>query len=210
MPKEDYGALIITTAAVVSFLTFLLCILCQRKRKRRHHRQLHRNAHYDSTTSATGEFKKLIFKYFLKIHETFAGLSSSRRNLQSSLSGSVHGISSGSLRIPPAPAPPTSLPPPHVCISGGMIDDMNDPNDDMDDDDDEIMEDECQIHDMNVMDADLNNEPFVNNMNNANSNSTNNVNHYMNISSTINPNNLSTAVNDYYQNVMQLQNGESV
>lgn len=92
-----------------------------------------------------------------------------------------------------------------------MIDDMNDPNDDMDDDDDEIMEnDECQIHDMNVMDADLNNEPFVNNMNNANSNSTNNVNHYMNISSTINPNNLTTAVNDYYQNVMQLQNGESV
>lgn len=55
LPKEDYGALIITTAAVVSFLTFLLCILCQRKRKRRHHRQLHRNAHYDSTTSATGE-----------------------------------------------------------------------------------------------------------------------------------------------------------
>lgn len=92
-----------------------------------------------------------------------------------------------------------------------MIDDMNDPNDDMDDDDDDVMEgDECQIHlkdDMNVMDADLNNEPFVNSMNNANSN---NVNHYMNISSTINPNNLTTAVNDYYQNVMQLQNGESV
>lgn len=58
LPKEDYGALIITTAAVVSFLTFLLCILCQRKRKRRHHRQLHRNAHYDSTTSATGKFKQ--------------------------------------------------------------------------------------------------------------------------------------------------------
>jgi hypothetical protein len=140
-----------------------------------------------------------------------AGLSSSRRNLQSSLSGSVHGISSGSLRIPPAPAPPTSLPPPHVCISGGMID-MNDPNDDDMDDDDEVMDnDECQIHlndDLNVMDADLNNEPFVN-MNNVNNNS-NNVNHYMNISSAINANNLNTAVNDYYQNVMQLQNGESV
>lgn len=144
----------------------------------------------------------------------FAGLSSSRRNLQSSLSGSVHGISSGSLRIPPAPAPPTSLPPPHVCISGGMIDDMHDPNDDMDDDDDDddVMDnDECQIHlkdDMIVMDSDLNNEPFINGMNNANN--SNNVNHYMNISSSINPNNLTTAVNDYYQNVMQMQNGESV
>jgi hypothetical protein len=55
MPKEDHGILIISAAAVVSFLTCLLCILCQRKRKRRHHRQLHRNAHYDSTTSATGK-----------------------------------------------------------------------------------------------------------------------------------------------------------
>ncbi|XP_070502962.1 cubilin isoform X3 [Chironomus tepperi] len=203
MPKEDHGVLIISAAAVVSFLTCLLCILCQRKRKRRHHRQLHRNAHYDSTTSATG-------------------LNSSRRNLQSSLSGSVHGISSGSLRIPPAPAPPTSLPPPppHVCISGGMIDDMNDPNDELDDDDDDdenmMDNDECQIHlkdDMNVMDADLTNDPFMsinanNIMSNTNTNS-NNVNHYMNISSTINPN-ANTSVNDYYQNVMQLQNGESV
>lgn len=89
--------------------------------------------------------------------------------------------------------------------------DMNDPNDDMDDDDEMMDNDECQIHlndDLNVMDADLNNEPFVN-MNNVNNNS-NNVNHYMNISSAINANNLNTAVNDYYQNVMQLQNGESV
>lgn len=88
-----------------------------------------------------------------------------------------------------------------------MIDDMNDPNmDDMDDDDDMVENDECQIHlnDDNVMDSDLNNEPFIN-MNPNN----NNVNHYMNISSTINPN-LNTAVNDYYQNVMQMQNGESV
>lgn len=91
---------------------------------------------------------------------------------------------------------------------------MHDPNDDMDyddDDDDENLEnDECQIHlndDMNVMD-DLSNDPFVNitsTMNNAN----NNVNHYMNISSTINPN-VNGSTNDYYQNVMQLQNGESV
>ena len=55
MPKEDHGILIISVAAVVSFLTCLLCTLCHRKRKRRHHRQLHRNAHYDSTTSATGK-----------------------------------------------------------------------------------------------------------------------------------------------------------
>lgn len=95
-----------------------------------------------------------------------------------------------------------------------MIDDMHDPNDDMDDDDDDddVMDnDECQIHlkdDMIVMDSDLNNEPFINGMNNANN--SNNVNHYMNISSSINPNNLTTAVNDYYQNVMQMQNGESV
>jgi hypothetical protein len=130
------------------------------------------------------------------------------------LSGSVHGISSGSLRIPPAPAPPTSLPPPHVCISGGIIDDLNDPNDDLDDDDDDdgILEsDECQIHlkdDLNVMDADLQIDPFIN-INNASINNNNNVNHYMNINSTINPN-LNTSANDYYQNVMQLQNGESV
>jgi hypothetical protein len=55
MPKEDHGVLIISVAAVVSFLTCLLCTLCHRKRKRRHHRQLHRNANYDSTTSATGK-----------------------------------------------------------------------------------------------------------------------------------------------------------
>lgn len=56
MPKEDHGVLIISALAIASFLTCLLCILCQRKRKRRHHRQLHRNAHYDSTTSATGNY----------------------------------------------------------------------------------------------------------------------------------------------------------
>lgn len=90
-----------------------------------------------------------------------------------------------------------------------MIDDMHDPNDDMDDDDDDDnMEDECQIH-LND-DAELNNDPFISitsTMNNASGNN-NNVNHYMNISSTLNPNVNST--NDYYQNVMQLQNGESV
>lgn len=140
-----------------------------------------------------------------------SGLNSSRRNLQSSLSGSVHGISTGSLRIPPAPPAPTTLPPPHVCISGGIIDDMNDPNDDMDYDDDNLENDECQIHlndDINVMDAELNNDPFIsitNSMNNASSN----VNHYMNISSTINPI-VNSSANDYYQNVMQMQSGESV
>lgn len=98
-----------------------------------------------------------------------------------------------------------------MCISGGMIDDMHDPNDmDDDDEDDENLEnDECQIHlndndDMNVMDAELNNDPFI-----SISTMNNTVNHYMNVSSTINPNVSSTA-NDYYQNVMQLQSGESV
>lgn len=145
---------------------------------------------------------------------SLSGLNSSRRNLQSSLSGSVHGISTGSLRIPPAPPAPTTLPPPHVCISGGIIDDMHDPDmdyDDDDDDDENLEVDECQIHlndDMNVMDAELNNDPFVNltsTMNNSN------VNHYMNVSSTINPN-VNSTTNDYYQNVMQLQqqNGDSV
>lgn len=138
-----------------------------------------------------------------------AGLNSSRRNLQSSLSGSVHGISTGSLRIPPAPPAPTTLPPPHVCISGGIIDDMHDPNDDMGYDDDNLESDECQIHlNDDMMEAELNNEPFISitsSMNNAN----NNVNHYMNISSTINPN-VNSTTNDYYQNVMQMQNGESV
>lgn len=91
---------------------------------------------------------------------------------------------------------------------------MHDPDmdyDDDDDDDDNLEVDECQIHlndDMNVMDAELNNDPFVNltsTMNNSN------VNHYMNVSSTINPN-VNSTTNDYYQNVMQLQqqNGDSV
>lgn len=88
---------------------------------------------------------------------------------------------------------------------------MNDPNDDMDYDDDNLENDECQIHlndDINVMDAELNNDPFIsitNSMNNA----SNNVNHYMNISSTINPI-VNSSANDYYQNVMQMQSGESV
>lgn len=88
---------------------------------------------------------------------------------------------------------------------------MNDPNDDMDYDDDNLENDECQIHlndDINVMDAELNNDPFIsitNSMNNASSN----VNHYMNISSTINPI-VNSSANDYYQNVMQMQSGESV
>ena len=80
MPKEDHGVLIISAAAVVSFLTCLLCILCQRKRKRRHHRQLHRNAHYDSTTSATGkELDYLLYLWtdFVKdqaVDRTFSSL----------------------------------------------------------------------------------------------------------------------------------------
>ncbi|XP_011193045.2 uncharacterized protein LOC105218882 isoform X2 [Zeugodacus cucurbitae] len=125
-PEEDHGVLIIITLIVVSFLICLLCTLCHSKRKRRAHvRQLglHRNAHYDSQTSATG-------------------LSSSRRHLQggASISGSLHGINSGSLMIPPAPLPPTSVPPPpHICIagvdglSGGIL--IND-DDGLDDDDD--------------------------------------------------------------------------
>lgn len=77
---------------------------------------------------------------------------------------------------------------------------------DDDDDDDGAMDDECQIHlndDMNVMDAELNNDPFISitSMNNANNN---NVNHYMNINPNV------SGANDYYQNVMQMQNGESV
>ena len=147
-------------------------------------------------------------KFFCQL---FSGLNSSRRNLQSSLSGSVHGISSGSLRIPPAPPAPTTLPPPdlHVCIAGGIIDSMHDPNDDDMgyDDDDNLENDECQIHlNDDMMDAELNNDPFIS-ITSTMSNANNNVNHYMNISSTINPNG---STNDYYQNVMQLQNGESV
>lgn len=51
---------------------------------------------------------------------SLSGLSSSRRHLQSgnSLSGSLRGINSDLLPIPPAPLPPTSVPP-HICILGG-------------------------------------------------------------------------------------------
>nr|NP_001247187.1 uncharacterized protein Dmel_CG42613, isoform G [Drosophila melanogaster]AFH06505.1 uncharacterized protein Dmel_CG42613, isoform G [Drosophila melanogaster] len=55
--EEDYDVLIIITLLVVSSLICLLCILCHSRRSRRNHvRQLglHRNAHYDSQTSATG------------------------------------------------------------------------------------------------------------------------------------------------------------
>ncbi|XP_067618413.1 uncharacterized protein [Eurosta solidaginis] len=60
-PEEDHGVLIIITLIVVSFLICLLCTLYHSRRKRRAHiRQLglHRNAHYDSQTSAT------VFKRF--------------------------------------------------------------------------------------------------------------------------------------------------
>jgi len=78
-----------------------------------------------------------------------AGLSSSRRHLQSggaSIAGSLHGINSGTLIIPPAPLPPTSVPPPpHICIAGvdmvhGLM--SNDEDDDEDDDDLELDEDQ--------------------------------------------------------------------
>lgn len=51
---------------------------------------------------------------------SLSGLSSSRRHLQSgnSLSGSLRGINSDLMPIPPAPLPPTSVPP-HICILGG-------------------------------------------------------------------------------------------
>ncbi|XP_004523092.1 uncharacterized protein LOC101461827 isoform X2 [Ceratitis capitata] len=132
-PEEDHGVLIIITLIVVSFLICLLCTLYHSRRKRRAHvRQLglHRNAHYDSQTSATG-------------------LSSSRRHLQggASISGSLHGINSGSMMIPPAPLPPTSVPPPpHICIAGvdglsaGIL--IND-DDGLDEDDDVDLD---QIH----------------------------------------------------------------
>ncbi|XP_058812788.1 uncharacterized protein LOC131677148 isoform X2 [Topomyia yanbarensis] len=114
VPEVDHGALIISCIAAASFLICLLCTLCHRKRKRRHHRQLglHRNAaHYDSTTSATG-------------------LGSSRRHLQGggSLSGSLHGINNSEpMVIPPAPLPPLGIPP-HVCINDTLLDpdDLND------------------------------------------------------------------------------------
>lgn len=55
--EEDNSALIITSLAAFSFLICLLITACHCRRKRRHHRQLglHRNGHYDSTTSATGK-----------------------------------------------------------------------------------------------------------------------------------------------------------
>ncbi|XP_034484961.1 cubilin [Drosophila innubila] len=132
--EEDHDVLIIITLVVVLSLICLLCTLCHSRRKRRNHvRQLglHRNAHYDSQTSAT------------------AGLSSSRRHLQSggaSIAGSLHGINSGTLIIPPAPLPPTSVPPPpHICIAGvdmvhGLM--SNDEDDDENDDDLEFDEDQ--------------------------------------------------------------------
>lgn len=62
---------------------------------------------------------------FIKYFNSFPkGLSSSRRNLSSgvSLTGSLHAINSGTFEIPPAPLPPTSVPPPppHVCMASGM------------------------------------------------------------------------------------------
>ncbi|KQS38805.1 tolloid-like protein 2 isoform X1 [Drosophila erecta] len=136
--EEDYDVLIIITLLVVSSLICLLCILCHSRRSRRNHvRQLglHRNAHYDSQTSAT------------------AGLSSSRRHLQSggaSIAGSLHGINSGNLMIPPAPLPPTSVPPPpHICIAGvdmgmgmgmghGLMSNGEDDEDDLELDEDQL------------------------------------------------------------------------
>lgn len=54
------------------------------------------------------------------------GLNSSRRHLQSggaSIAGSLHGINSGTLIIPPAPLPPRAIhQPPHICISGSSLD----------------------------------------------------------------------------------------
>ncbi|XP_030573706.1 cubilin isoform X2 [Drosophila novamexicana] len=55
--EEDHDVLIIITLVVVSSLICLLCTLCHSRRKRRNHARqlgLHRNAHYDSQTSATG------------------------------------------------------------------------------------------------------------------------------------------------------------
>lgn len=75
------------------------------------------------------------------------------------------------------------------------------------DDEENLESDECQIHlNDDMMDPELNNDPFIS-ITSTISNTNNNVNHYMNISGTINPNG---STNDYYQNVMQLQNGESV
>lgn len=217
MPKEDHGVLIISVVAIVSFVSCFLCTICHRKRKRQHRRQLQRNANYDSTTSATGELCQEKFCYLLfnfTINKIFSiALSSSRRNLQSSLPGSIHGLSEDF--IPPAPPAPASLPP-HLC--GGLMDDDFDGNnrcilDDGDDDDIDNDDDECQVHlhdDMNPLDVTLNDDPFVSistNINN-NMNNSNLVNHYMNINSAMNPN--PPTANDYYQNVLQIQTGENV
>lgn len=82
-----------------------------------------------------------------------AGLSSSRRHLQSggaSIAGSLHGINSGNLIIPPAPLPPTSVPPPpHICIAGvdmgmgmgmghGLMSNGEDDDDDLELDEDQL------------------------------------------------------------------------
>ncbi|XP_055373850.1 tolloid-like protein 2 isoform X2 [Condylostylus longicornis] len=70
VPKEDHGVLVIVGISAGSFLICLLCTLCHRQRKRRHHRQLglHRNAaHYDSTTSATDFSKPNIRVFFSSI-----------------------------------------------------------------------------------------------------------------------------------------------
>ncbi|XP_067618415.1 uncharacterized protein [Eurosta solidaginis] len=160
-PEEDHGVLIIITLIVVSFLICLLCTLYHSRRKRRAHiRQLglHRNAHYDSQTSATG-------------------LSSSRRHLQGgpSMSGSLHGLNSGSLIIPPAPLPPTSVPPPpHICIAGvdglsaGIL--IND-DDGLDDDEDDIDLDDVQheifINDVRFDDDDDNNLEHLHHLENV-------------------------------------------
>lgn len=83
---------------------------------------------------------------------SFSGLGSSRRHLQSgnSLSGSLHyGINSDDdiLPIPQPPLPPTSVPP-HLIIN--CTDDLDD--DDMDDDDDDV--DDGDDGDMAEIDVD--------------------------------------------------------
>lgn len=70
---------------------------------------------------------------------SFSGLSSSRRHLQSggSLSGSLRGINSDMLTIPPVPLPPSSVPP-HICITSDLVDDDDDDDDEDDDNQDEL------------------------------------------------------------------------
>lgn len=70
-----------------------------------------------------------------KVLNSFSGLSSSRRHLQAggSLSGSLRGINSDILSIPPVPLPPTSVPP-HICIGDELLDDDDD-DEELDDDD---------------------------------------------------------------------------